>query len=301
MEVEKKPNRGQRPARKFDVSFTVIKCDTINELYESIVIAGDGSSRLTILGQQLKELADYTRSNAPALLAIGNDDVNTLYVSSPFGMSKCKNKVYDRNCKTKKIDFEKLDQQIQERYWVEPLRRKTNTPKRMFDRRFADGTDHLNPIKSVEYLPLYRDDYTPVIFLKCSYENAKRTAKLVAIERKQWDDDIYLKFSPHIFYSYLKYPIQFVTSEIDGSEYSQLELCGVPNRNISIAMFDYMRDRHLEFMGYKLVNHQGGSDVILIEPVERRKDDDPHESIEEAPPSYDTISRCIHTRRSNGM
>ncbi|CCE64219.1 hypothetical protein TPHA_0G03800 [Tetrapisispora phaffii CBS 4417] len=274
---------------KFDVSFTVIKCEAINELYESIVIAGDGDSWDSPLYEQLKALHHYTRPNASALLAIGNDDVNTLYVSSPFGMSKCKNKVYVDINKTKKIDFEKLNQQIQARFLEQPLRRKTNTPKRMLDRRFADGTDHLNPIKSVEYLPLYRNDYTPVIFLKCSYENAKRTAKLVAIEGKRWDDDISLKFFPDIFYSYLKYPIQFVTSKIEGSEYSQLELCGVPNRNISIAMFNYMRDRHLEELGYKLVNHQGDSEVILIEPVERTKDDDPHESIEEAPPSYDTL------------
>ncbi|CCE63105.1 hypothetical protein TPHA_0D04720 [Tetrapisispora phaffii CBS 4417] len=275
--------------RKFDVSFTVIKCEAINELYDSIVIAGDGDSWDSPLYEQLEELADYTRPNAPALLAIGNDEVNTLYISSPFGMSKCKNKVYERNYKTKKIDFEKLNQQIQARYLVEPLRRKTNTPKRMLDRRFADGTDHLNPIKSVEYLPLYRDDYIPIIFLKCSYENAKRTAKLVAIERKQWDDDISLKFFPDIFYSYLEYPVEFVIWRIKGSVYAQLKVCGGSDPNISITMFDYMRDQYLEFMGYKLVNHQGDSDVILIEPVERRKDEDLSDSIEEAPPSYDTL------------
>ncbi|CCE62165.1 hypothetical protein TPHA_0B04930 [Tetrapisispora phaffii CBS 4417] len=227
--------------RKFDVSFTVIKCDTINELYKSIVIAGDGNSWVSSLRKQLRELTDYIIPNSPALLAIGNDDVNTLYVSSPFRMSKCKNKVYVDINKTKKIDFEKLNQQIQARYLVEPLRRKTNSPKKMLDRRFADGTDHLNPIKSVEYLSLYRDDYTPVIFLKCSYENAKRTAKLVAIERKQWDDNIFLKFSPHIFYSYLKYPVEFVIWRIKGSVYAQLKVCGGSDPKISATMFDYMR------------------------------------------------------------
>ncbi|CCE62164.1 hypothetical protein TPHA_0B04920 [Tetrapisispora phaffii CBS 4417] len=275
--------------RKFDVSFTVIKCKAINELYKSIVIAGDGDRWVPPLREQLKALDRYTRPNAPVLLAIGNDDINTLYVSSPFGMSKCKNKIYVDINKTKKIDFEKLNQQIQARFLDLPLRRKTNVPMTMIDRRFADGTDHLNPIKSVEYLPLYRDHYTPVIFLKCSYENAKRTAKRLAIARRALDDAISLKFSPNIFYLHLEYPITFAILRTKGFVYAQVELCGVRDPNISTALFNYMRDRHLEELGYKLVNPQDHSEVTLIEPVERRKDEDLSKSIEEPPPSYDTL------------
>ncbi|CCE62652.1 hypothetical protein TPHA_0C05030 [Tetrapisispora phaffii CBS 4417] len=275
--------------RKFDVSYTVIKCEAINELYESIVIAGDGDRWDSPLREQLKALDRFTRPNAPALLAIGNHDSNTLYVTSPFGMSKCKNKVYDRNYKTKKIDFEKLNQQIQARFLDRPLRRKTNTPKKMLDRRFADGTDHLDPIKSVEYLPLYRDDYTPIIFLKCSYENAKRTAKRLAIAKKVLDDAISLKFSPNIFYLHLEYPITFAIWRANGFIHAQLKLCRVRDPNISTAMFKYTRDRYLDELDYKLPNHWDHPEVILIEPIERTKDEGPHESIEKAPSSYDAL------------